>query len=281
MSFLRPVAVAMVLASGMASGMAHAQEDRQAEVQELAALLRLPELTVILREEGLGHGAEIGAEWFPPQVAARWEDAVSEIYDVARMESRIMDRFTAELDASPLVPDMTAFFASDMGRQVVELEVSARQAMLDTDVEAESRDRAQLMWDDGGPRIELIDRFVAAGDLVEANVEGALNANLAFYMGLADGGAFDQALTEQDMLADVWSQEEVIRAETEEWLYAFLILAYGPLPDEALEDYVTFAESAAGRRMTRALFAAFDDVFLAISRDLGIAAARVLAAQDI
>ncbi len=36
-------------------------------------------------------------------------------------------------------------------------------------------------------------------DLIEMNVMGAMNANLAFYRGMADGGALD-GLSEQDML---------------------------------------------------------------------------------
>ena len=83
------------------------------------------------------------------------------------------------------------------------------------------------------------------------------------------------------MLADVWSQESDIRAETEGWLYPFLALAYKPLSDADMQAYLTFSESEASRVMNAAMFAAFDEMFRDISRDLGRAAADMLSGQDI
>ena len=77
------------------------------------------------------------------------------------------------------------------------------------------------------PRLDLLDRFAEANDLIEENVSGALNSNLAFYRGMSEGGAFTGAeMTEEEMLSEVWSQEDDIRAETAGWLYPFLMLAY-------------------------------------------------------
>jgi hypothetical protein len=99
---------------------------------------------------------------------------------------------------------------------------------------------------------------------------------------MSDGGAFDDAqMTEAEMLADVWSQEPDIRAETEGWLYPFLALAYEPLSDADIEAYLAFSESQAGQAMNAALFAAFDKVFSDISRDLGRAVAEMLSGRDI
>ena len=64
-------------------------------------------------------------------------------------------------------------------------------------------------------------------DLIEFNVMGTLNSSLMFYRGLSDGGAYEA--TEDEIFADVWSQEEATRDSSAEWLGAFLMVAYEPL----------------------------------------------------
>ena len=108
-----------------------------------------------------------------------------------------------------------------------------------------------------------------------------MNSNYAFYIGLLDGNAFPRRLSENEVLADVWSQEDEIRDDTTEWVYSYLLMAYQPLSDEDLEVYTAMSRTEEGRALNRALFAAFDDVFVDISRNLGIAAARFISGQDI
>ena len=110
---------------------------------------------------------------------------------------------------------------------------------------------------------------------------GALSANLAFYQGMAEGGAFGGEMTEDQMLADVWGQEAEVRQQVADWLFPYLALAYGPLSDDELEAYIAYSESPAGQQLNTALFASFDGVFSPVSRALGLAVARELQGQDI
>jgi hypothetical protein len=126
-----------------------------------------------------------------------------------------------------------------------------------------------------------LQHFARTNDLIEFNVAGALNANLAFYRGLSQGGAFEERLTEDQMLADVWAQEAEIRGETADWLFPYLALSYKSLSDADLASYQAFAETAAGKKLNAAVFAAFDVVFTRISLDLGRAAARRIQGEDI
>jgi hypothetical protein len=48
-----------------------------------------------------------------------------------------------------------------------------------------------------------------------------------------------------------------------------------------MEAYIAFSETPAGATMNAALFAAYDELFGAISHDLGRAAAEMLSGQDI
>src|SRR5690606_34371604 len=123
--------------------------------------------------------------------------------------------------------------------------------------------------------------FIAAADLLEPNIAGGLNANLAFYRALVRGGGFPYEVSEQDMLADVRAQEPEVRAEMESWLGAYLFMAYDALSDAELQAYRDFVASEAGRRVTAALFAGFDIVFQRVSEDLGAATARRLSGQEL
>jgi len=153
--------------------------------------------------------------------------------------------------------------------------------MLDEAVKDAAKVAAADMAQDQDPRLALLRDFAIAGDLIEQNVAGAMNANLAFYQGMAESGTPGAGMTEDQMLSDVWAQEPQVRKDTEEWLFPYLALAYQPLSDEDLEAYTAFWESPAGKRFNAALFAAFDVVFTNISRDLGRAAARQMQGDDI
>ena len=144
-----------------------------------------------------------------------------------------------------------------------------------------SRDRVELMEAEGDARLAAIDRFIAINDLIEFNVAGGLNSHYAFYSALSEAGAFDRALTEEEILADVWSQEEMLREDNGHWLRSYLVLAYDPLTDAELDAYIAFSGSDAGQRLNRVLFATFDAMFVDISRAVGVAAARHLRGEEL
>tara|TARA_Y100000815_G_scaffold11722_1_gene10507 strand:- start:559 stop:1383 length:825 start_codon:yes stop_codon:yes gene_type:complete len=254
--------------------------DPAAQVDDLLAALRLPETLEVMAQEGTEYGGELEAEMFAGHGGARWQAMVARIYDVSRMEEIMREALEQEL-AGQDVAALTTFFASELGARIVELEISARRALLDDDVDAENRLKVEEMRADDDPRLELLEQFVTANELIEFNVVGGMNANYAFYRGLSDGGAFPFELSEEEMLADVWSQEDDVRQETEEWMYSYLSLAYEPLEDADLSAYITLSETPAGQALNRALFAGYDVVFRKISRELGLGAAQFMAGQDI
>jgi hypothetical protein len=254
-----------------------------ADPAALLTTLRIPEMIAVMQDEGIAYGDELEEQLFPGAGGARWDEAVARVYDEPALLERFQSAFAARLAADPQAMDQIAgFFGTDRGQQILILEIEARRALLDEAVEEAAAVSVDDMRARDDPRLALLERFATANDLIEQNVSGALNANFAFFQGMSDGGAFDGAkMTEADMLAEVWAQEPDIRAETESWLYPFLALAYKPLSDADVEAYLAFSESEAGRAMNAAMFAAFDEVFREISRDLGRAAAEMLSGRDI
>lgn len=252
------------------------------EVAGLSRALRMAEAIVVLRDEGIASGKDLAADLPAGAEDELWGQALQRIYDPLQMASVFDAAFASALADDPqAVSDATVFFASEFGQRALGLELAARQALLDEDVEAAAAMAYGELAQDNPARQVLIDRFVAANDLIESNVMGAMNANLAFLRGLAEAGGPAFALPESDMLAQVWAAEPETRAEMVGWLFPYLTLAYQPLSDAELQAYVDFSETPAGRRVNAAMFQAFDVLFDRISRDLGRAFARSLQGDDI
>lgn len=91
------------------------------------------------------------------------------------------------------------------------------------------------------PRLKAARTIIEAGDLVERNVSTALTANYQFYRALVDGGAY--IMTEEEILNEVWSQEEELRADTEAWLMGYLMLLMQPLDADERATYVAFMQT--------------------------------------
>lgn len=251
-----------------------------ADADELFDAMGLPRILEIMRDEGLSYGESIEEDLFPGRGGAGWTAAVGRIYATDRMEDEMRADFEAGLTDTDLDP-LIAFFDSERGQRIVEVEISARRAIMDEDIEDAAREAGAALETEDPERFGLLMEFVEANDLVEQNVAGAMNSNYAFYMGLMDGDAFGGTLTEPEVLRDVWEQEPEIRADTEAWVLGYLGLAYGPLPPEDLEAYIALSESREGRALNNAMFSAFGAMFERISRELGFAAAGFIAGQDI
>lgn len=252
----------------------------EAGIDALVEALALPEMVAVMRQEGLAYGEEIAAGLFGGPGPAEWTAAVAAIYDAGRIEARLREALAERLGPDEIAA-ILAFFTTEPGRTFVRLELSAREAMLDDAVEELARETAALALAEGTARYRLVERFVAANDLIEANVASAMNANYAYYIGLLDGGGLPPEVTADRLLADVRGQEAAIRRNTTEWIFSYLMLAYQPAGDADLEAYIAFSETGPGRALNRVLFGAFDSVFNDISRSLGLAAARFMGSQEL
>ena len=199
------------------------------------------------------------------------------------MKSLFDKTLIAELGAADpaTLEVIEAFFGSDRGQRILTLEVEARRALLDQETENAAKLHVEELVAKEDPRLALIQKFAEVNDLVEMNVAGALNANLAFFKGMASAGGFANQMTEDQMLQTVWSEEPAIRDETETWLYPYLALAYQPLSDDDIQAYVSFSDLAEGKVLNAAVFAAFNVLFTEISGNLGRAAAKQTLGEDI
>lgn len=254
------------------SGQSQAQQVR-AEIEALFGLLGQDEIIAVMREEGLGYGAQVAEAMFGQVGGPTWAQQIETIYNAQYMRTKALTDFATSLENVEISP-MARFFAGDTGKRIVDLEIAARRAMLDEQVTETAKFAAQdaVVADD--PHMLLVKEFVAANDLIEMNVVGGMNGNYAFYLGLLDGGALEGQATADILLSDVRNQEDEIRTSTTEWINGFLYLAYGPLEEGDIEDYIAFSKTDAGQALNTALFSAYDDLFRELNYAVGSAAAQ-------
>jgi len=250
------------------------------EVERLWRLLQMDDVIAIMREEGVAYGKALGDDMLDGTGGTGWTGDVSRIYDADAMTRVAQSRFAADLAQTDIAP-MVAFFETDLGQRVITLENAARRAMLDSDVEEASRDEAWRLRDAGDARFQRLSAFVDAHDIIELNVVGAMNTTYAFYVGMTASAITTGRMTETDILTEVWQQEPLVRQDTEDWVMSFVNLAYRPLSDDDLAAFLAFADTPAGHRLNQAMFVAFDEMFVGISRALGRAVGQRLSGQEL
>lgn len=241
-----------------------------ARMTVLMDVLRITEVVGILRDEGFTYAETLDNDMLDGQGGTFWQAQVDQIYNVEIITEQIRQALEQGLTEAD-VDAALAFFSTDAATRIIDLENAARRAMKDPDVEEAARDMFLSLQGSDDPLFQQVSRYIELNDLLERNVSGAMSSNYQFYKGLADGHYTDES--EEDILAEVWAQQEDIRADTNEWLNGFLLLAYQPLPPQTMQSYVAYAETPEGQALNAALFEGFETVYRDISYALGRAVA--------
>ncbi|WP_238935984.1 DUF2059 domain-containing protein [Sulfitobacter mediterraneus] len=249
-----------------------------ARLTVLVDVLKLREAALILREEGITYAEDLNTDMLAGDGGAGWQQQVEAIYDPARMVEMVRRDLKIGVFGEDR-GDVIAFFSSDLGVQIVDLENSARAAIQDPDIEAAARERYAALAGGDDPRLAMIHEMVEGGDMINRNVTSAMNANYQFMRGLVTGGALE--MSDDDILRDVASEIDEITEDTTAWLYGYMLLAYSPLSDDELATYVAFAQTQAGQSLNAALFDGFGKAYEDISYALGRAVALNMTAQEL
>lgn len=249
-----------------------------APVDRMMEAMRIADTIEVMREEGRRYGEDVATEMLPGADTDSWQKTVMRIHDPERMRRLIRQGFETALTKAEML-EVVAFYNGDPGAEIVALEVAARRAFLDPGIEEQARARHAAEDPEDSRLREQVDRMIADSDLIERNVAGAMNSTMMFYRGMMDGGELD--MTQDDMLADLWSQEEAFRADSESWLGGFLLMAYDPLPEEDLDRYLSFWQSDTGRALNSGLFMAFDRMYEELSYLMGQAVAQHMQSEKL
>lgn len=251
---------------------------RNALVDRYFDLFKMTEVFDILKQEGISASMEAATEDDAISVSPAWRARLEQIYAIDKMDAIFRAAVRdAEISGSS---DALDFFNSELGQRIVDVELEARRALMEDGVEEAMLDQVEHMETSEADRLALYREFVTANGLIENNVMGALNSNLAFYRGLATGEAYADTMSESFMLTTVWEQEPEIRADMEEWTMSFSVLAYAPLSDEEMQAYIDISETQSGQRLNSVLFQGFDALFEMQSFELGRAMAEFMVGED-
>ena len=247
----------------------------QHEGQRIWDALQMQALVPTLQQEARSGAAQLVEEGLMSPGPPAWPEIVARIHDPARLGPMFRDALgRAAGQADPVLLDRAlAFYETGPGLRLAALEHSAREAMLDPEVEEAARLAFERADEAQEPRARLIRRLIDEADLVSPNVATGMNTSIAFSQGFAEAGGFDMAPTPDELLADAWGQQDEIAIEAETWMQAFLMLAYSPLSDAQIEAYIDFATAPEGLLLADLLFNGFDEVFVQTAREMGLAAA--------
>jgi hypothetical protein len=249
----------------------------QAQLSVAMDRLGIAEMIEIMRVEGVDYAASLNDEMLDGQGGSLWIAQVDGIYDATRMGETVRASLATLSDEH--LRTINVFYGSDVGHQVIALELAARRAVMDKDLETIAREAYVQAVAENDPKVVQLQRLEQSGDMIERNVTGALTANYRFFSGMVDGDAF--AMSEDEIIAEAWAQEDEIREDTSEWLMGYLMLSYQPLEDDAFEAYLTFAETPAGRALNGAIFDGFNTMYADISYALGRAVALNLIGDEL
>ncbi|RJE83106.1 DUF2059 domain-containing protein [Paracoccus onubensis] len=276
---LRMIFLAVGIAAGLPA-MVHANRSAPvAEVQTLQArlwqVLQLGDLMPIIRKEALTEAVKMQDSLFQRGGDNRWEQIVAQIHETGRLEQLLRDGLQEAVadEQAALIEEALAFYETSLGQRLIGLETSAREVILDMEAEADAKANYAHAAGMELPRIAQIKRLIDKADLIAPNVAGGMNAALAFSRGFNEGGGYPMPMSEAQMLSDAWAHEASLRAETLDWMEAYLFLAYSPLSDAELDRYIEFAGSSAGQALADTLFGGFDKLFEWTSYEMGLAAA--------
>lgn len=250
----------------------------QQPANRLGDVLLLEELAILLHDEGLGYGEELDRDILGGAGGAHFKTRVSQIYDGEDMVSGVIQAISQGMTPDAIA-QTTAFFETELGQRILRLELSARKAMRDPAVDDMAQEAFDEAEQNNDVRLVQIEQFIELNELVERNVASGLSSNYHFLKGMVDGGG--DRMGEADIMNDVWAQEDGIRTETRDWVGRFLFLAYGPLSQQDMTQFLTFSETQAGLALNVALFEGFENVYRTIYYEMGMAVAQAMQSSDL
>lgn len=254
---------------------------RAAGAEDLSRAYLLPELFDIMASEGRSSVLAEGAIPLQGRALADFERDVARIYDKDTMHDAFLNKLTADLETTPeVLEDALSFANTDLGKRILRLEISAREALLDDEVDQIARMALEDAREASSARLGMIRERVDANDLIELNVSLGLNTSYAYYRGMMSENAVN-GLDSEQLLFLVWAQEPEIRADVEDWIESYFLMAYQPLSTDELQTYIDYAGAPLAQAFNRAMFRAFDALFSDISVAVGRALGRRLNVEDL
>lgn len=256
---------------------------RASLASDLSDAFLLDELFEVMATEGKTAIGQDNAAPLSQRELEGWRRELGNIYHARTMHAEFVAALDAALGDMPGTRDDALRFAtSDLGKRVLQLEVSAREALLQDEIDELARNALMDAREDGrgSARLAMIRERIQVNDLIDLNVSLGMNTSYAYYRGMLSEGA-SAGMNADDLLYLVQAQEPDIRRDVMDWIEAYFLMAYQPLTDAELQAYIDYSASPHGVAFNRAMFQAFDTVFVGLSERVGRGLGRILSSDSL
>ncbi len=246
--------------------------------QDLYAALHMDEVVAVMRQEGLDE-AEATAEMYLKNSARNnFDRAVDTLYSEASIEGQLLNGLRAALSEADAELALE-FYRTPLGMLVGKLETTGRVAISNDAVEEMAISIVQQALQAKDERAELLQSATEEMGLTEYNLSGAFAARFAFLSGLAE--ADELGISQDQIIELIAADEDSLRAEIDQWVLGYIFMAYRPLSDTELSDYLAFQMSSIGTALNHALFESFNAVSVHNAGQLGKLLASAIQARDL
>lgn len=233
---------------------------------QLFNAMGIPGLIAAFAEDGRETIGDINSSFLGGQGGDVFLETAQRLYDPARMEAELRASFAQLVDPAD-ARQAVVFFDSTQGQRIVELEVQARQAMVDDALE----DAAKAASNDAGDDVL---RLISVRDLVEVNTDIAMAARRAFYDGFLAAAPSTDA-------PDIEGQRGMVAEDTRAWITGYYMLVASAMEDDDLDTYTAFWETDVAQRVDAALSDAFEQSYVSLSYGMGQIVGRLMPQNDL
>ena len=226
-------------------------------ISDLYDALQMDRVNEIIRAEGIRDARGTGEAYLSANSVERFVEQAKSVYQLDNMEKDFKRLLTENLSTSE-ANEILLFYRLPIGKLASELEVSARVAISETEIEEMAKTMLKEAKAIKNTRLNEIESVIKILELVEQNLIGAYAAQFAFMYELSKLGVLE--LSRQEMIDIITNDEEKLKGEILEWLMAFSHMAYAPMSDEEFRVYNDFSKSDLGILLNKALFSVYNEM---------------------
>ena len=247
-------------------------------ISDLYDALLMDRVNEIIRVEGIRDAQGTGEAYLSANSVERFVDQAKSVYKLDSMEKEFKRLLTENLSTSD-ANEILLFYRRPIGKLASELEVSARVAISETEIEEMAKTKLKEAKALKNTRLDEIESVIKTLELVEQNLIGAYAAQFAFMYELSKLGVLE--LSRQEMIDIITNDEEKLKGEILEWLMAFSHMAYAPMSDEQFSVYNDFSKSDLGIALNKALFSVYNEMAKDQSQSLANILGEFMKSEDL
>ena len=248
------------------------------DISDLYDALQMDRVNEIIRVEGIRDAQGTGEAYLSANSVERFVDQAKSVYQLDSMEKDFKRLLTENLSTSD-ASEILLFYRRPIGKIASELEVSARVAISETEIEEMAKTKLEEAKALKNTRLDEIESVIKTLELVEQNLIGAYAAQFAFMYELSKLGVIE--LSRQEMIDIITNDEEKLKGEIFEWLMAFSHMAYAPMSDEQFSVYNDFSKSDLGIALNKALFSVYNEMAKDQSQSLANILGEFMKSEDL